>query len=258
MGGTNALINPLDLTDKLILITGASSGIGSASAIYLSKLGARIILIGRNEDRLHETYSALSNEGHVIKSFDLTQIDLIPPMEKSLAERYGPIHGLVHCAGIQQTAPIRNTTCAEMERMFTINVFSSMALLKGLRQKGVHAEKTSAVLLSSVMGIAGESCRTNYSASKGAVISLTRSAAVEMVRDGIRVNCIAPGFVSTPMLDDIEMTLFPQQLDDIQSKHLLGIGEPEDVASAIAFLISNASKWITGTTLMVDGGYTAR
>jgi len=254
---SNAAKNPLDLSEKQILVTGASSGIGKATSVILSRLGARIILVGRNAERLHAAHSELENSNHIIEPFDLSRIDAISGWMKSMANRHGVLHGVVHCAGVQQTLPARSIRLVDMESLFQINVYAAIALLKGFRQRDVHSPQASAVLISSVMGLVGEACCITYSASKGAIISLTKSAAIELARDGLRVNCIASGFVKTPMYESLAETLTQAQIMNIEGKHILGIGTAEDIANTVAFLISDASIWITGTTVVVDGGYTA-
>ena len=130
-------------------------------------------------------------------------------------------------------------------------------LAKGFRQKGVHTDSGSIVLMASVMGLVGAVGRSVYCSSKGAVVGLTKSLALELARDGLRVNCVAPAFVATSMFQEMKTQLGAEQIGAIESAHPLGIGEPRDVAHAIAFLLADTGRWITGTTLVVDGGYTA-
>jgi NAD(P)-dependent dehydrogenase (short-subunit alcohol dehydrogenase family) len=176
---------------------------------------------------------------------------------KSLATELGPISGLAHCAGVQSIRPLRLLTASEFESMLRINVTAAMMLAKGFRQKGTHAPNGAIVLVSSVMGIVGAPGRSAYCASKGALITLTRSLALELAAEGIRVNCVAPGFVRTPLMDQTEAIIGTEQLRLVEKMHPLGFGEPLDVANSIAFLLGDASRWITGSTITVDGGYTA-
>jgi NAD(P)-dependent dehydrogenase (short-subunit alcohol dehydrogenase family) len=242
---------------RRVLVTGASSGIGRATAVLLSELGASVVLVGRNEERLAETASQLKGSGHQLASFDLAETDAIPAWVKKLTEQGGSLDGLAHCAGLQLTYPLRATTWNHVEELMRLNVGAALALARGLRQKGANTGSGSVVLLSSAAGLVGEPARAAYSASKAAVVGLSRSLAVELARENIRVNCVAPGVVETPMWEETKRSLTPEQAEEIAKKHPLGVGQPRDVASAIAFLLSDAGRWITGTTLVVDGGFIA-
>lgn len=251
------MLNPMQLVDRSILITGASSGIGRETAVLLSQLGARVLLVGRNDEQLRKTHNMLDGTGHRFHSFDLTAVDHIPRWMKGIIRETGPLHGLVHCAGMQSTRPLQITTGAGMEELLRINVTAALCLAKAFRQKGVCAANSSIVLVSSVMGIVGQPGQAAYSASKGALVTLSKSLALELCREGIRVNCVAPGVVKSDMTDKMLKSLTQEQIAEISAMHPLGMGTPQDVAGAIAFLLADTGRWITGTTLVVDGGYTA-
>lgn len=138
-----------------------------------------------------------------------------------------------------------------------VNVVAASALAKGFRQRGVFVEGGSIVLLSSVMGLVGQPGQSLYSATKGALVAMTRSLALELAREQIRVNCVAPAVVMTGMSEQLKQNVSPEQFAQITAMHPLGLGRGEDVASAVAFLLADTARWITGTTLVVDGGYTA-
>ena len=241
------------------MVTGASAGIGRETAILLSRLGAKVVLTARDPVRLAETSGLLEGALHRVAPFDLGQIDAIPPWMKVVVAESGPLHGVVHCAGVQSALPLSQVNGSEMDNLLRINVASAVALAKGFRQKTVRSHKGgSLVFVASVMGLVGSPCRSLYSASKSAIVGLTRSLALELVRDGIRVNCVAPAFVKTAMLDQMCALQGSAQTSLMAAAHPLGFGEPRDVACAIVFLIADTARWITGTTLVVDGGYTAQ
>ena len=252
------MTHPLDMSGRVVLITGASAGIGRDAALLLAELGARVILVGRNLDRLNDVAEKLSGKGHGVVPFDLNQLEEIPGWMKRLAEKTGELHGVVHCAGVQQTMPLRAMTVKPAEDLMRVNVLAALMLAKGLRQKGVRAEEASLVLVASVMGLVGAPGRAVYCASKGAILSMTRALALELAPEKIRVNCVAPAFVKTEMLDELKAVAGAEQMAAVEARHPLGFGEPRDVSHSIAFLLSSASRWTTGTTLTVDGGYTAQ
>jgi 3-oxoacyl-[acyl-carrier protein] reductase len=252
-------INPMDLTGRRILVTGASSGIGRETSILLSRLGANLVLVARRADALAETERLLEGNGHRSVPYDLTATDGIPAWMKTLAAGGGCLNGLVHSAGIHLTRPLRVLTQAHLDEVMRVNVGAAVALAKGFRQKGVVGEKGgSMVLLSSVMGLVGQPGVSIYAASKGALIALCRSLALELAREQIRLNCVSPGQVHTEMAQRQRETLTPEQSAAIEAMHPLGIGRALDVAYAIAFLLADTGRWITGSTLVVDGGYTAQ
>jgi NAD(P)-dependent dehydrogenase (short-subunit alcohol dehydrogenase family) len=242
-----------------VLVSGASSGIGRETSILLAELGATVILVARNRERLQLTQKALAGKGHSVESFDLaTQLAGIPDWMKGLAAVHGPLHGVVHCAGVHVASPLRASKPEEYDKAYGLNVVASAMLARGLRQKAVRADPASIVFISSVSGLAGTPVAGAYSASKGALIALGRSLAVELAPEGIRVNCIAPGFVQTEMTEQFSRLFTKDHLARIEALHPLGFGTSRDVAHAIAFLLGEAGRWITGITLVVDGGYTAQ
>ncbi|HYH18745.1 MAG TPA: SDR family NAD(P)-dependent oxidoreductase [Azospirillum sp.] len=251
---SNALVNPMDLTGRHVLVTGSSSGIGRATAELLARLGARVTLGGRDRGRLEETLATLSSTGHRVAPFELTDLDGIPGWIRGLAEAGGPLDGVAHCAGIQETRPIRSFDRAFFDRIIDTNLGSALALAKGFRQKGAHAEQAALVYVSSIAGQIGTPGNVVYAASKGGVQAATKGLALELLRDNIRVNCVVPALVETELVRQARVKLTEEQFAKMVERQPMGLGQPEDVASAIAFLLSGASRWITGVLLPVDGG----
>ncbi|MDL1984177.1 MAG: SDR family oxidoreductase [Deltaproteobacteria bacterium] len=252
------MINPMDLSGRIIMVTGASSGLGREASILLSQLGAHVILVGRNEEQLNKTLSLMEGDRHYIKPFDLKEVDEIPKWMKAIAAETGPLSGLVHSAGISATLPLRGTSTKKLEEIMRVNFTAAMNLTKAIRLKGIRAKSVSIVCISSVVGLAGTPGLSAYSASKGALISFCRSAAVELANEGIRINSVAPGHVMTEMGEKTRDTLPPEHFKALEAKHPLGFGTPRDVANAVAFLLADTGKWITGTTMVVDGGILTR
>jgi NAD(P)-dependent dehydrogenase (short-subunit alcohol dehydrogenase family) len=252
------MINPLDLTGKTVLVTGASRGIGRATAVFLSQLGARIVAVARDETLLAETISQMEGNGHLARSFDLNQVEVLPAWIKSVAAETGPLYGLVHSAGIVMNRPLKGLTHQNLLDIQRVNVDAAIMLSKGFRQKDVYeAAGSSVVYLSSVAAYKSKPALAAYAATKGALISLAKTLALELAGQKIRVNCVCPGLVRTAMMDELEEILLPEQLEKLYAEYPLGLGQPEDVAYAIACLLAPAARWITGSALVLDGGYTA-
>lgn len=247
----------MDYSGRSFLVTGASSGIGREIATLLSRLGARVLLVGRDQARLEQSSHGLEGSGHSWVNKDLADSDLIPNWLKSLTETFGPLDGVVHSAGAHSILPLAMVNQDRIANIFRVNVHAAFGLIKGFRQSGVCTGYKSVVLLSSVVGVAGQPGVSIYSASHGAVMALTRSSALELAAEGIRVNCIAAGLVQTELAERIAKTVGSKQFSNIIATHPLGIGRPADIAFATAFLLGGNARWITGSALFVDGGYTA-
>lgn len=249
--------NPMDLTGRRILVTGASSGIGRACAVTAASLGARTVLVARDQGRLEETLGMLAGQGHLIVPCDLGKLDEIASVFDIACKEGDKLNGLVHAAGIGPATPIQVVTPRVMNEVMTINFFSFMEMVRLFTRKR-FSNGGSIVAISSVSGVVGWQGVSLYGASKGAIDSAVRALAIELAPRGFRVNSIVPSNIQTPMFDAIIAVGGETARDQIAAKQPLGLGEPEDVANAAAFLLSQASRFITGTQLVVDGGYLAQ
>lgn len=254
----------IDFTGKNIIVTGAASGIGKATVHLLNNLGARCFRFDLNEEGLNQ--DNLSLEQNPIYAVDLTDFDAVSRvmnLAKNTLFQMGwgnGFHGLVHCAGIPSILPLRILQMDDYERVQKINTQAGLNLAKIFSKNGMYdkQQRSSIVFISSVYGLVGSAANVAYAISKGANISMTKALAVELAPKNIRVNCIAPGFVKTNMGDKVTPLFDEGYSNRIEKMHLLGWGEPEDIANGIVFLLSDAAKWITGTVVTIDGGFTAQ
>ncbi|MDG2356679.1 MAG: SDR family oxidoreductase [Polaribacter sp.] len=249
-------MNPFSLTNKIILITGASSGIGEATAIACDQQGAQLLLLGRNEERLRGTLGKLSSKKHRVLAVDLTNFEDLTQQLSVFLEDVKSIDGVVHAAGITATYPFKLFKPEQLDAILKINVQATFYVTKLLLRK-LNKEGASLVFISSIMASLGEKAKTMYAMSKGAVSAGAKSLAIEFASKNIIVNSIAPGIVNTPMTANASYKKNDVLLAKTLEKYPLGFGEPEDVAHSCIFLLSDASKWITGTEITIDGGYSA-
>lgn len=247
------MYNPFSLTGKTLLVTGASSGIGRATAIECSKLGACVIITARNEERLRETLSMLDGEGHQLFCCDLTHEEKL----NSLVENMPILDGLVCNAGINKLVPIRQLKAEDMSHIFAVNTFSPIFLLQKLAKKRKLNKNASVVYTSSVSGVGAAAVgESMYIASKGAISAFVKAAALEFSKKNIRVNAVCPGIVQTNMSDAYHLN--EGDNDDLANYPLGRYATPRDIALAIVYLLSEASEWVTGTNLIIDGGLSAK
>jgi NAD(P)-dependent dehydrogenase (short-subunit alcohol dehydrogenase family) len=240
------------LRNKLILITGASSGIGRSIAIECSIAGARLIITGRNIDRLNETKAMLTNGSHSIIQADLNIEEDI----KQLIEKMPEIDGVVHCAGINTKSPIKFLNEEKIESVMKTNFYAPVLLMKAIIKNKKIRKNGSVVMISSIASQFAAISNAVYSASKGAVDSFVRVLALELAPQNIRVNGIKPGMIKTGILEAYDLL---ENLKEFEKEYPLGrFGKPEDIAYAAIFLLSDATAWITGSSLIVDGGITLR
>ncbi len=243
--------NPYSLEGKIILITGGSSGIGQSTAIECSKLGAKVIIVGRNEERLNETFVALEGDGHLQVRLDLTDITSVEKLVKELPL----LDGCVNNAGIGGKTPIAFIRPEGLQRILDINTLAPVYLTQMLVKRKKLKKGASLVFTSSISGVYSVDIgNAMYSITKGAIDGFMRNAAIELAVKGIRVNSVNPGMVDTP-INHIDNFTEEQMQKDIANYPLKRYGVPNDVAWGIIYLLSDASSWVTGTNLKIDGGY---
>ncbi len=244
--------NIFDFSGKTILITGASSGIGRQAAITLSGMGAKTVLVARREEQLKETLAMLSGEGHIYRPFDLTDLDNIDTLVSGIVSETGKLNGLVCCAGIAPTIPVKSTTPKTMQETMQINFFSFYEIARQFIKKKNSADGSKIVAISSMASIYPEKGQSAYSASKAAIDAAVKCMAKELLPRKICINSIRPSFVDTPMAD-----LFCSNIEDGESRINalpLGIIKADEISSMISYLLSPAADRITGTSFNINGG----
>ena len=246
-------MNPFDLTGRHVLITGASSGIGKSTAILCSQLGACVIITGRNKERLNATFSLLEGEGHLSFACNLSDESQV----QKLVNAVDSLDGVVYCAGTIQTCITKNLTRNLCQELFDSNFYSAVNLNTLLLSRKKIRKNASLVFISSISAFqCAEYGNAAYGATKGALSAYARVLALELSSRGCRVNVVSPGMVRTPLLERFDVS--EEQFAEDEKKYPLGYGQPEDVASAVAFLLSDGSRWMTGANLILDGGLTLR
>ncbi len=244
------MYNPFSLEGKTILVTGASSGIGRATAIECSKLGAQVVITARNEQRLKETFDELEGDNHQMVICDLADESAIDQMVEMIPH----IDGLVNNAGYQEYLPVPFIKKEKLEAIMSVNTIAPIILLqKFLRAKKI-TKGASVVFTSSLAGIGFNAPGNSmYAATKGAISAFVKASAVDLAPKKVRVNAVCPGMVNTSILD--LGTIDEEELKADAANYPLGrYGEPEDIAYAIIYLLSDAASWVTGSNLVIDGG----
>ena len=247
------MINPMDLSNKHIIITGASSGIGRACAIQASRLGARVTLVARNKDKLIETINLMGEQNrHAYYCFDLNNTEDIESLIKNVIVEQGTVDGLCHAAGIATPRPLKLSKPNYVTKMFSVHIFAFAELVRVLSLKHNLNDGASLVGISSVAAERGNIAQGIYGAAKGAMNSFVKPIAKELANRKIRINNVAYGIVNTQMYQEFLGTV---ENEDVVKQQYLGIIDTESAANAVMFLLSDASKFTTGSVLPVYTGY---
>jgi NAD(P)-dependent dehydrogenase (short-subunit alcohol dehydrogenase family) len=242
--------SPFELTDRTVLVTGATGGIGFAICEGIARAGGIVIATGRNSEMLGNLRLSIGDNGHKFYNTEIRS----ETARAALIQELPLLHGVVHAAGILKLMPLRFIDEAEFQSITDTNYKVPVFFTQELLQNKKIAKGGSIVMIASAGTILGVAGNLTYLASKGALITASRIMAIELARQKIRVNCISPALVETPLL-----TYITEEEKEVQrQKHLLGLGQPEDVANTSVFLLSEASKWMTGSNLILDGGFSLK
>ena len=253
------MYNPLAIAGKTILVTGAASGIGRQCAVDFSNAGANLILLDLNHEALVTTKELCNPE---VKCFcgvvDLTLEEAVTAIVSEAVAAVAPIDGLIHCAGIEKTLPFHKLSGEDYKKIYNVNVLGALNVMKPIMKGKNHGENTRFVLISSITSLVGRPGVAAYAASKGAILSMVKTIALEIAPKGMTINCISPGTILTPLMQQLMESLTEEQRKERQEGFPLGLGKPSDIANAAMFLLSDGARWITGQNIVVDGGYTSR
>lgn len=236
--------------EEIFIVTGASSGIGEKTALLLNELGASVVAVARNEERLNalKTKCKFPNNLHIEIKDLVEDIEGLPDYVKELRDKYGQFSGMAYCAGISELAPLQIVEIEKTKKMFDINYFAPIFMIKGFADKKNNTgDRSSIVVISSISGLISDKGHTSYSGSKAAIAASCKCIARELANSNVRVNCVSPSDVKTP--------LTAHKIKTENSKYPFGCGEAEDVANMIIFLLSKKSKWITTQNFVIDCGY---
>lgn len=249
----------LNIRDRRFLITGAASGIGKATAQILANLGAELILVDYNEEGLHQFIEQQSSDKLHPLVLDLSEPEQIRPAIENAVKKYGKLNGMAHIAGIPYITPLKAIQREKADKLYRVNQYAAVELIKTFASNKIHSnDGGSAVLISSVYGVVGSAANVAYAMTKAAIIGITKALSIELAPKRIRVNCIAPGFIKTKMMEENSFRFDDEYMQRLNNLHPLGLGEAEDIANGVVFLLSDMSKWMTGAVMNIDGGFTAQ
>lgn len=250
--------NWLDFTGKTYLVTGAASGMGRAVCKLISARGGKVILVDIDTCGMQETQRMCQTDTYALQ-LDLSKPETFGDAIIKAVSEFGKLNGLIHCAGLPYISPLKTVSVSQCDKVYRVNSYAAVELAKLFINRKIYAgEFGSIVFLSSVYGLVGSAANVGYALSKGAIQAVTKALAIELASRKIRVNCIAPGFVKSPMMDNVSTSFSSEYISKLENLHPLGLGDPEDIAKAVLFLLSEMSCWMTGAIMSVDGGFTAQ
>lgn len=245
----------MDLTGKQILVSGVGPGMGRETAILLTKLGAKVVMIDESEDILQATFALLEGEANAYYTFNIYENQEIEPHLKQISMEHGAFNGFAYCSGIGGVRPLAFTKYSFVHEMMNANLYSFIEMVRCIAKKKAFVQRGSIVALSSVSSIRGLKSKTAYCASKAALNSAVRCMATELAEKGIRVNAIVKGGVESDTHKDYLKNILEIDEGNDLKKQLLGLIQPEEIATMVAYLMCDAAKSITGTSIVFDGGY---
>ncbi len=247
--------NPYDFTGKRIVVAGATSGIGRATAVMLARQGAEICLIARNQEKLQKTIESLTGNNHKGYIKDFSKDENCKDIFDDIISDGKKIDGIVYSAGMAKIVPVGFLNKKNMDESMTVNLYSFIEMVSLFSKKKYHSESASIVGVSSISVLYPQRCQGAYVATKSAMNTIVTSLAMELAEKGIRINTVMPSSTNTQMLQEAFEDKTPEQIKEALGQQVLGLIEPEDVASVILFLLSDASRIVTGRSLYADGGY---
>ena len=252
------MFNLIDLTGRKIIVTGASSGIGRDTAVMLSRLGAKLVLLARNEKGLQETLSMCEGVEHHYHLMDVSDLNNIENVINKVVEENGAMDGLVYCAGMTIDLPLASLKPEKIQTVLQTNLGGFIEVVRCITKRKNFNSGMRIVAISSVAATIGSKGHIAYAASKAGMNAAVRCMAIELAKKGICINTIAPANIDTPMISNwIKEYVGTDMYNQIMSRQYLGMGETKDVGAAAAFLVSPVAKFITGANFPVDGGYTS-
>ena len=250
------MVNLTDLSGRHIVVTGASSGLGKEVCLLSSRLGAKLSIIARREEKLYETIKEMDGDNHFLLPFDVTDIESIEGIIRDIVDKHGKVDGFVHAAGFSSIKPLNMTKYAYMLDSMKVHLFSFVEFVRVIGKKKNSNDGASIVAISSAGTARPGKGKVAYSASKGALDSVIRPIALELGESrGIRINTVNPGWIKTDIYQKYLEQIGQEEMDAMIATHILGVAEPGEIAKTVAFLLSDASNKITGQNIFVDSGF---
>ncbi|RTZ47580.1 SDR family oxidoreductase [Candidimonas sp. SYP-B2681] len=254
MSNEKQFVNPFSLVGKRILVTGASSGLGKHTALVCAKMGAEVVITGRDERRLSDVHKELQNISPADHKSVIANLTDAEQRARIVAAVGSALNGVLHGAGISKLRPVRMIDERHLGELQDININAPILLTQALLKKNLIAKEGSILFIASIAANIGVPGVGGYAGTKAALVAMARCLALEVAKHRIRVNCLLPGLVETPMLEAASTVI--GSMDSELGKYPLGFGKPSDVANAAVYFLSGASRWVTGSSLVIDGGTT--